>query len=48
MDSYWCSQKNPDVNLNDGTISDIVLLPCRKAECAVWRDGECVHIRKVG
>jgi len=47
MESYWCAQKNSDVNLNDGTISDLVLIPCRKGECAVWRNGECIHIRKV-
>jgi hypothetical protein len=29
METYWCSQKNSDVNLNDGTISDLVLIPCR-------------------
>jgi hypothetical protein len=34
--------------LNDGTISDLDLIPCRKKECVVWRGGECTHIRKVG
>jgi hypothetical protein len=48
METYWCCQKNSDVNLNDGTISDLALIPCRKAECVVWRDGECTHIRKGG
>ena len=48
MESYWCSQKNDIVNLNDGKTSDLVLIPCRKGECAVWRGGECSHIRKVG
>ena len=48
MEYYWCCQKNSDVNLNDGSISDPVIIPCRKGECVVWRDGECTHIRKVG
>ena len=48
MESYWGCQKNSDVNLNDGTTSDLVLLPCRKGECVVWRVGECIHIRRVG
>jgi hypothetical protein len=48
MESYWCSQKNSDVNLNDGTIPDLALIPCRKSECVVWRNGEGSHIRKVG
>jgi hypothetical protein len=29
-------KKNSDINLNDGTISDLVLLQCRKIECVVW------------
>jgi hypothetical protein len=44
--SYWCSQKNSEVNLNDGKISDLVLIPCRKAEWVMWRGGECTHNRK--
>ena len=48
MELYSCCQKNAEVNLNDGAISDLELIPCRKAECAVWRDGECFHFRKVG
>jgi hypothetical protein len=46
MELYWCSQKISEVNLSTGEISDLVLIPCRKAECAVWRGGECVHLRK--
>jgi hypothetical protein len=48
METYWCCQKNSDINLNDGTISDLILIPCRKAECIVWRGGECIRIRKAG
>jgi len=48
MESYWCTQKNSDINLNDGTISDHVLIPCIKSGCDMWRDGECSHIHKVG
>jgi len=47
MESYWYSQKNSDANLNDGTISDLPRIPCRKADCVVWRDSECIHIRKI-
>ena len=46
IESYWCTQENSMVNLSDGTISDLVLTPCRKGKCAVWRDGECTHIRR--
>jgi len=48
MEMYWCSQKNSDVNLSTDEISDLVLIPCCKGECAVWREGECSHIRKAG
>jgi hypothetical protein len=26
METYWCAQKNLDVNLNDGIISDLLLI----------------------
>ena len=48
METYWCSQKNSDVNLNDGTISDLALTPCLKAECEQWRGRECIQICKAG
>jgi len=48
MEAYWCCLKNSEVNLNDGTISDLFLIPCRKVECVVWRGGKCVHLRKAG
>ena len=47
METHWCSQKNSEVNLSTGIISDLVLIPCLKSECAVWREEECSHIRKV-
>jgi hypothetical protein len=37
-----------DINISTGEISDLSLIPCRKAECVVWRDRECTHIRKEG
>jgi hypothetical protein len=26
---------------------DPALTPCKKSECVLWRDGECIQIRKV-
>jgi hypothetical protein len=34
--------------INDGVDSDPGLIPCIKSECAMWRDGECIHISKAG
>jgi hypothetical protein len=45
-ESYWCAHENPDINLSDGTLSDLVLTPCKRGKCAVWREGECTHIRR--
>ena len=49
MESYWCEKKNSIVNwITNGVDFDPALTPCLKSECAMWRDGECIQIRKAG
>ena len=48
METYWCTQKNSIIEMMNGKKIPLALTPCRKAECEQWRDGECIHIRKVG
>jgi hypothetical protein len=49
MESYWCMKKNSITNrILYGIDFDPTLTPCPRSECDMWRDGECIHIRKVG
>jgi len=48
MESYWYTQKNSIIDMMSGKNLPLALTPCLKAECAMWRDGECSHIRKAG
>jgi hypothetical protein len=36
------------IDMMNGKEISLALTPCLKVECAVWRDGECIHIRKAG
>jgi hypothetical protein len=48
METYWCTHKNSIIDMMNGKKIPIALTPCFKAECYIWRDGECIHIRKAG
>jgi hypothetical protein len=49
MESYGCEEKNSITNwINNGEDFDPALTPCITSECDMWKDGWCVHIRKVG
>jgi hypothetical protein len=42
MESYWCMKKNSITNwILYGIEFDVALVPCKKTECAGWRNGEC-------
>ena len=45
METLWCMRKNDIRNLMQ---IPIALTPCLKAECDLWRGGECIRIRKAG
>ena len=48
METYWCTKKNSIVNwINNGVDFDPALIPCLKSECDQWREGKCIHLRKV-
>jgi hypothetical protein len=48
METYWCTKKNSIVSwINNGVDFDPALTPCLKSECDRWREGECIHLRKV-
>jgi hypothetical protein len=49
MESYWCEKKNSIIEImkNPGKFNP-ALTPCLKAECALWRNGECTQIHKAG
>jgi hypothetical protein len=46
-ESFWCTKKNSIIDLINGKKLDLALSPCLMAECDMWKDGECIHIRKV-
>jgi hypothetical protein len=46
--SYWCTQKNSILDMMNGKKNTLALTPCIKSECDLWRDGECIQIRKTG
>ena len=48
METYWCTQKNSIIDMMNGKKITLALSQCLKAECVVWRGGECSHIRKAG
>jgi len=48
METYWCTHKNSIIDMMNGKKLPIALIPCLKAECDIWRDGEGIPIRKVG
>jgi len=48
MESYWCTQKNSIIDMMNGKKLPLALTPCHKADCDMWRNGECSHIRKAG
>ena len=41
-------QKNSIIDMMNGKKIPIALTPCLKAKCNRWRNGGCIHIRKVG
>jgi hypothetical protein len=45
METLWCMKKN-DIRILMNI--PIALTPCLKAECDMWREGECIHIRRAG
>jgi hypothetical protein len=48
MESYWCMKKNSITNwILYGIDFDPALTPCLKDKCDLWRNGECIQIRKV-
>jgi hypothetical protein len=48
METYWCCKKNSIIDMMNGIKIPLALTPCYKSECEEWRDGWCIHIRKVG
>jgi hypothetical protein len=49
MELFWCMKKNSIFEImKEVEKFNPALTPCLKAECDLWRDGECIHIRKVG
>jgi len=49
MESYWCCKKNSITNgVLYGADLPLALTPCLKGECDLWRNGECIQIRKAG
>jgi len=48
METYWYTQKNSIIDMMNGKKIPLALTLCLKSECDMWRDGECIHIRKVG
>jgi len=49
METYWSEKKNSIVTrINNGEDFDPALTPCLKVECAMWKNGECIPIRKAG
>jgi len=48
MESYWCCKKNSITNwILYGMDFNPGLTPRLKDKCDLWRDGECIQIRKV-
>jgi hypothetical protein len=41
-------KKNSIIDMMNGKETPLALSPCLKSECDMWRDGECIHIRKAG
>jgi hypothetical protein len=49
MITYWCTKKNSMKDLIEKGIDfNPALLPCLKADCDRWDNGEYFYIRKTG